>query len=138
MSKSLVPADASLAEVERVFSQDRYAATSLAPAIEEARCGFARVSMDVADNHLNGMGSLMGGVSFTLADYAFAIASNIGQSPTVTASSTIDFMGTPKDGRLIAECEMEKSGCSLCFATVHVTDGLGNAVARVSITGFRK
>ncbi len=138
MSEPIVSADASLAEVERVFSQDRYAATSLAPVIEEARCGFARVSMEVAGNHLNGMGSLMGGVSFTLADYAFAIASNIGQAPTVTATSTIDFMGTPKDCRLVAECEIEKNGRSLCFATVHVTDGLGNAVARVAVTGFRK
>ena len=138
MSKPFVSADASFEEIEHAFYQDRYVASSLAAVIEEARCGFARVSMEIADNHLNGMGALMGGVPFTLADYTFGVAANIGQAPTVTASSTIDFMGTPKDGRLIAECEMEKSGRSLCFATVHVTDGLGNAVARVLVTGFRK
>lgn len=134
----LVAADASLDEVRATFENDRYATTSLAPVIEEARPGFARVSMEIGPDHLNGMAALMGGVSFTLADLAFAVASNMGQAPTVTTSSTIDFMDTPKDARLVAECAVDKSGRSLCFATVRVTDGAGNPVSRVAVTGFRK
>ncbi len=138
MTEPLVAADATLDEVRATFENDRYATTTLAPVVEEARPGYARVSMDIGPDHRNGMGALMGGVSFTLADFAFAIASNMGQMPTVTTSSTIDFMGAPKDTHLVAECELEKSGRSLCFATVHVADGAGNPVSRVAVTGFRK
>ena len=138
MAEPLVAADASLDEVRAFFESDRYATTTLTPTIEDARPGYARVSMEIGPDHRNGMGALMGGVSFTLADFAFAIASNVGQAPTVTASSTIDFMSAPKDTRLVAECEVEKNGRSLCFATVRVTDGAGNPVSRISVTGFRK
>lgn len=138
VARCLVSADASLDEVRAFFVNDHYATLSLSPVIEEACPGYARVSMDIEERHLNGMGALMGGVSFTLADYAFAIASNIGQPPTVSTNNSIDYLGAPKDSRLVAVCEMEKSGRSLCFARVSVTDGTGRAVARVNITGFRK
>lgn len=138
MAEPLVAGDAPFDEICATFEKDRYATTTLEPTIEEARPGYARVSMEIGPDHRNGMGALMGGVSFTLADFAFAIASNVGQAPTVTASSTIDFMSSPKDTHLVAECEVEKSGRSLCFATVRVTDGAGNPVSRISVTGFRK
>ncbi len=138
MAEPLVAADATLEEIRELFAKDRYATTSLDPTIEEARPGFSRVSMEICENHLNGMNALMGGVSFTLADLAFAVASNMGQAPTVTASSTIDYLSAPKDKRLIAECAVEKNGRSLCFATVRVFDGAGNPVSRVAVTGFRK
>lgn len=134
----MVAADATLDDVRVAFENDRFATLSLAPTIEEARAGYARVSMTIESRHLNGMGSLMGGVPYTLADYTFAIASNIGQPPTVSVSNTIDYLSVPKDDCLVAVCEVEKSGRSLCFARVNVTDGTGRAVARVNVTGFRK
>lgn len=59
----LVSADAALEEVRAFFAHDRYATTSLNPVIEEARPGYARVSMEIGPSHKNGMGALMGGVS---------------------------------------------------------------------------
>lgn len=134
----LVSADAALEEVRAFFARDRYATTSLDPTIEEARPGYARVSMEIGPDHKNGMGALMGGVSFTLADFAFAIASNIGQPPTVSTNNAIDYLGTPRDAHLVAVCEVEKAGRTLCFARVFVADGAGNPVARVNVTGMRK
>ena len=81
--KPLVAGDATLDEVRAFFANDRYATVACGAVIEEARPGYARIGLQVGEDHLNGMGSLMGGVSFTMADFAFAVASNIGRAPTV-------------------------------------------------------
>lgn len=137
-TKPLVAGDATLDEVRAFFANDRYATVACGAVIEEARPGYARVVLQVEENHLNGMGSLMGGVSFTMADFAFAVASNIGQAPTVSTNCSIDFLGAPKTGALVAECCVEKDGRTLCFARVDVSDSTGNPVARMNVTGFRK
>lgn len=99
-TKPLVAGDATLDEVRAFFANDRYATVACGAVIEEARPGYARVVLQVEENHLNGMGSLMGGVSFTMADFAFAVASNIGQAPTVSTNCSIDFLGAPKTALL--------------------------------------
>ena len=136
--KPLVAGDATLDEVRAFFANDRYATVACGAVIEEARPGYARIGLQVGEDHLNGMGSLMGGVSFTMADFAFAVASNIGQAPTVPTNCNIDFLGAPKTGALVAECRVEKDGRTLCFARVDVSDSAGNPVARMNVTGFRK
>lgn len=137
-AKPLVAADASLDEVRAFFANDRYATVACGAVIDQARPGYARVSLAVEENHLNGMGSLMGGVPFTMADFAFAVAANIGQAPTVSTNCSIDFLGAPKTSELVAECRVEKDGRTLCFARVDVADSAGNPVARMNVTGFRK
>lgn len=138
MTAPMLPEEASLEDITAYFSGDRFASTSLNPTIEEAHHGHARVSMPLQPQHLNAVGALMGGVPFVLSDYAFAIASNIGQAPTVSVSSTIDHLGVPKTNRLIATCDLDKDGRSIVFATVVVTDDAGNPVARTYIKGYRK
>lgn len=138
MSTSALPEDIPLEEVTAFFSGDLFATSSLNPTIEEACHGHAKVSMDITPHHYNAMGSLMGGVPFVLADFAFAIGSNIGQAPTVSVSSTIDHLGVPKTKKLIATCDLDKDGHSVVFATVVIDDDAGNPVARVYIKGFRK
>lgn len=138
MSTPALPEDITLEEATAFFAGDLFATSSLNPTIEEARHGHSKVSMDIMPNHRNAMGALMGGVPFVLSDFAFAIAGNIGQAPTVSVSSTIDHLGTPKTNRLIATCDLDKDGRSIVFATVVVTDDAGNPVARTYIKGFRK
>ena len=41
-----------------------------------AKPGWARVKMEIQDYHFNGAGTVHGGAIFTLADFAFAVASN--------------------------------------------------------------
>lgn len=138
MTTPMLPEEATLAEVIEHFSGDLFATSSLSPTIEEAHHGHSRVSMNIQPHHLNAVGSLMGGVPFVLSDYAFAIATNIGQAPTVSVSSTIDHLGVPKTDKLIATCDLDKDGRSLVFATVVVTDDAGNPVARTYMKGYRK
>ncbi|MCH3944229.1 MAG: PaaI family thioesterase [Atopobiaceae bacterium] len=134
----LLPDDATLEQVSAFFERDRFATESCHPRVVEASHGHSAVTMDILEGHLNGMGNLMGGVAFTLADYAFAIASNIGQAPTVSASANVDFMGRARGTRLVATCDLERDGRTLCFATVRVSDDAGVDVARISFVGCRQ
>ena len=135
--KPLVAADATLEQIRDQFKNDRYATESLGAVIEEAREGYARVSMEVGLQHRNAMGAVMGGVYFTLGDYSFAIASNVGQPPTVSVNNSIDYLTAAKGDRLVAECHMEKAGRAMCFARIDVRDGEGRLCARMNVTGAR-
>ena len=92
---------------------DRVARTMLAaegsgPAwgirIEEAREGYARVSMAVRPDMLNGHGIAHGGMIFALADSAFAYVCNGGNHASVAAQASIVFLGKAEEGEtLVAE-----------------------------------
>ena len=75
-------------------------------AIEEARAGYARLSMQVRSDMLNGHGIVHGGMVFALADTAFAYVCNGGNEKTVAAQASIIFLGSANEGEtLIAEAE---------------------------------
>ena len=84
------------------------------------------------------MGAVMGGVPFTLADFAFAVASNWQNPGTVSISSNIAFLGVAKGDKLIAEAACVKDGRSTCYYRIDVYDDLKRPVAAVTITGFHK
>ena len=80
----------------------------------------------------------MGGAIFTLADFALAIASNTGGNPSVSVSSTIEYLSASKGTCLIATCNADKSGRRLGFYTTDVTDDTGRRIARVTTTVYRE
>ena len=53
-------------------------------------------------------------------------------------SNTIEFLSVAMGSRLIATCSADKSGRSLGFYTVEVADDLGNPVAKMTATCFRR
>src|SRR5437763_16599873 len=74
--------------------------------IEEARTGYARVSMMVRADMLNGHRIVHGGMVFALADTAFAYVCNGRNERTVAAQASIVFLGSAEVGEtLIAEGE---------------------------------
>lgn len=77
-----------LDEVRERFSKDRFATVNGA-VIETVDEGFARCSMELNDTHRNALGAVMGGAIFTLADFAFAVASNWNKDPRVSLLSLI-------------------------------------------------
>ncbi len=135
---SFVREDATLEEVQERFALDRFATQACGCRVVEFARGHAVCEFDIAPGHLNGMGSVMGGAIFTLADFALAVACNVGEEPTVSVSNTIEFLSAPKGTRLTAVCDADKSGASLGFYTVDVRDDLGRHVARMSATCFRR
>ena len=122
-------------EEARAFFRGDVFATEAGCVIDEVAEKFARCSLTLTPRHSNAVGQVMGGVSFTLADFAFAVAANFHQSLTVSVTSTISHLGTVKGNRLIARTRLVKDGRRNCFYEVDVADDLGNPVALVSITG---
>ena len=127
-----------LEEVRAFFSHDLFATEACGCRIREASRGHAITELDIAPVHRNAMGGVMGGAIFTLADYALAVACNMGENPTVSVSNSIEFLSAARGARLIATCDADKSGRSLGFYTVDVTDELGTPVARMTATCFRR
>src|SRR5437588_8639485 len=74
--------------------------------IEEGRVGYARLSMTVRADMLNGHRTVHGGMVFALADTAFAYVCNGRNEKTVAAQASIVFLGSAGEGdTLIAEAE---------------------------------
>ena len=73
-------------------------------ALEEARENYARVSMVVRADMLNGHGIAHGGMIFALADSAFAYVCNGSNHASVAAQASIVFLGKGQAGEtLVAE-----------------------------------
>ena len=78
----------------------------------------------------------MGGVYFTLADFAFAVAANWENMGCVSLHSDISFLGAAKGKKLIAKAVCVKDGKSTACYRIDVTDDLGNLTATVTATGY--
>ncbi|MEC4176027.1 PaaI family thioesterase [Adlercreutzia sp. R21] len=126
-----------LDELNDFFGHDRFA-EHVGCRIVEGAVGHGVVELDIQDHHRNALGNVMGGAVFTLADFALALASNIGQPPSVSVNSAIDFMSASRGTKLIATCDAEKSGRHLGFYTTEVTDDTGRRIARVTATVYRE
>ena len=126
-----------LEEVRNIFANDRFA-TENGAVIDSVGDHTATCSLTVTPHHKNAMNALMGGVAFTLADFAFAVASNWQKPGTVSLNSSITFLGTPKGSRLSATAVCVKNGRSTCCYRIDVSDELGTPVAAVTTTGFHK
>lgn len=124
-------------KIREMFRNDRYA-TETGAFIEEIGDHYAKVSLTINEHHKNAVGGVMGGVYFTLADFAFAVAANWQKAGTVSINSDISFIGVPKSSKIIAETQLIKNGRSTCCYNVQVTDDIGTPVAMVKIIGFHK
>lgn len=120
------------------FYKDIFAVETTGVMIEEARPNYSRCSLLIDERHFNVSGNVMGGAIFTLADYAFGVAANIENPSAVSLTSTINFIRPTKGPVLYAEAKCIKSGRSITFFDVTVTDGEGNIIASVLANGFRK
>src|SRR5678815_2639449 len=94
--------------------------------IEEARAGYARLSMVVRPDMLNGHGIIHGGMVFALADTAFAYVCNGRNEKTVAAQASVVFLGrASEDDTLIAEAEEAATAgrSGVTRVTVRTSDG---------------
>ena len=118
------------------FYKDKYAVntgvTLDSLSEDEAVC-----SLDITDDHKNAYGGVMGGVIFTLADFAFAVLSNQIHKPTVAQQVSINYLSAPKGNKLIAEATCRKSGRTSSIIIVNVSDDTGRDVAQFVGTGFK-
>lgn len=124
-----------LEEVRKIFEGDRFASENGA-VIDEIGNHSAICSLTITESHRNAMGNVMGGVYFTLADFAFGVAANWERMGCVSLRSDISFLGTAKGNRLIAKAVCIKDGRVTSCYRVDVTDDLGNLVSTITVTGY--
>ena len=124
-----------LEETRKFFAQDRYATKATGIVIDEIGENYSKVSLELKDHHKAAGDHVMGGVFYTIGDFAFAVATNTPEHLTVTTTGNISYYRQPKDNHLIAECNCVKEGKRFCFYESKVSDGLGNTVAKVSFNG---
>lgn len=126
----------SLEEAREYFKGDIFA-TDNGMYIEELSESESVCSMMLTGKHKNANGGIMGGVIFTLGDFAFAVLSNNIHRPTVAQQVSINYLGAPKGDRLYARAVCKKTGRSSTIINVDITDDTGRDVAQFTGTGFK-
>lgn len=98
------------------FSDDRYATSLTGIAIASVSDHTAECTLAIARHHLNARGVVMGGVIFTLADFAAAIAANTDSLSAgkplawVSLDATIHYLAPASGSSLKAVCSAMKHG----------------------------
>jgi len=85
------------------------ASRALGMTLDAIRPGYARMSMRVREDMLNGHGTCHGGYIFMLADSAFAFACNSHNFNTVGAGCSIDYLSPGREGDLLTAEAVEQA-----------------------------
>lgn len=106
--------------------------------IIEVREGYARAEMELQPFHLNGAHTVHGGALFTLADFAFAAASNSRGQLALSINSSISIHQGARTGRLVAEARELSTSPKLASFAVEVRDAAGTLLASFQGMVYRK
>jgi acyl-CoA thioesterase len=99
--------------------------------------GAAVVTLTIDDRHQNGNGVAHGGVIFSLADVAFALACN-SRGHAVSANSSITFCAPGKSGTLRATAREISLSRKLGTYEVTITGDDGKVIALFQGLAYRK
>ncbi|MCR5398266.1 MAG: PaaI family thioesterase [Lachnospiraceae bacterium] len=125
-----------LEEAREMFAKDLYATKLSGITVEEVGENYAKCAMKLTDDHKNAYGGIMGGAIYTLADLAFAVASNFDKpASTVSLVGQATFLSMTRGSILYAETDLIKDGRTNCFYNVRIYDDLGKDIAAVTFTG---
>jgi acyl-CoA thioesterase len=100
----MTPQELAQAVGEKMFASDVASRETMGMQLLECRPGYARLSMQVRELHLNGHKICHGGFIFTLADSTFAFACNSHNKVAVAAGCSIEFLKSGQLGDLLT-CE---------------------------------
>jgi len=120
-----------------IFARDRYAALTGIEIVESGK-GYCKARMTIEDKHLNAANVVQGGAIFTLADLAFAVASNSRGQLALAINVSISFLNSKSTGTLYAEATEVAKPNRLGAYDVAVTDEQGDIVARFNGMVYRK
>ena len=97
--------------------------------------GYARVAMKLTPDHMNFNGMVFGGIVMSIADQAFAYATNSLVSPSIATQFNIHLIAGASPGdELIAECRVVKGGRRIGVSEMTVTNQEGNLIAKATGT----
>jgi len=104
----------------------------------EVSAGRAKVRLRIAGWHKNSHGTVHGGAIFTLADTAFALASNSHGIPAAAINAHIFYVKAATSGTLYAVAEEVSVNPKIATYTVTVTDDHGEKIALLQGMVYRK
>ena len=123
--------------IQEFFKNDIFAAEAGVELLETGN-GTARARMEILPKHLNGGGVCQGGAIFTLADLAFAAATNSHAQLTFSIQANIQFFKSERQGYLYADAKEIFCQGKLASAEVSVTNESGDLIAMFSGMGYHK
>jgi len=127
-------------EIEKIkefFLRDEFARTNGIEFVD-VREGYACTKVTIEPRHHNAGGDVQGGLLFTLADLAFAAATNSHGTFTVTTSANITFLRGASSGTVYAEARELVNHHRLPYCEVRITDAEGSLIAMFTASGYRK
>lgn len=124
-------------ELISFFKNDRYAALTGIEIIE-AKKGFCKAQLKISDKHLNAANFVNGGAIFTLADVAFAVASNSHGQLSLAINVNITFLKGISEGTLFATATEFDNPKKLGAYDVIVTNDKDEIIARFNGLVYRK
>jgi len=123
--------------VRNFFKNDRFA-DHVGIELLEVSEGRAKAKMEIQEHHLNGVNIAHGGAIFSLADLAFAVASNSHRTIALGINANISYLKAAAGGTLIAEAKEVSLNLKLATYEVRVTDENNDLIAIFLGTVYRK
>jgi acyl-CoA thioesterase len=127
----------SMEAVEAYFAGDQFI-RHINISLEWVEPGRARARLHLQPHHLNALGIVQGGAIFTVADFAFAVASNSHGTVALGVSATITYMKAARTGTLVADARELSRNPKLGAYAVEVRDDDGDIVATFQGMVYRK
>lgn len=124
-----------LERARKVFMKAPFPTELVGCEIEAVASGYARCTLKLRPEHNNALGLPMGGVIFTLADFAFGVASNFDRDVFVSTAADVHFIAPAKGQTLIAEAKEIRCGRRTCLFSVEITDETGSLLSYMTING---
>jgi acyl-CoA thioesterase len=125
-------------EIKRFFSAEDLFARHNGMELLEVGPGRAKVCMRIEPYHFNGARTVHGGAIFSLADFAFAVASNSHGTLAMAINVSISFVKAVTGGTLYAEAKEQTRNPKLASYSVQITDDAGAVVAIFQGMVYRK
>ena len=125
-------------ELKTFFSNEDKFARHSGIELVDAGPGWAKASMKIEPFHFNGAKTVHGGAIFTLADFAFAVASNSHGTLAMGINTSVSFVKAALKGTLYAEAREQSRNPKLASYSVMITDDAGDVVAIFQGMAYRK
>lgn len=125
-------------QIKQFFSNEDKFARHAGIELLDMGPGWAKASMKIEPFHFNGAKTVHGGAIFTLADFAFAVASNSHGTLAMGINTSVSFVKAALKGILYAEAKEQSLNAKLATYSVMVTDDAGDVVAIFQGTVYRK
>lgn len=113
---------------EGLFGKELFA-RELGAKLVEARDGYAKVEVEVKPHFTNMHGFAHGGLIFTVADFAFALAVNIGGAAAGVQFNLMIFRSASVGEVLIGEAHQIYRSRSMAAVELKVTNNQGRLIA---------